>query len=179
MSSTQVKLDASASAVNDFYNGMWIYISTLTGGVAATHRQITDYNGSTKVATVAVAWTDQPVTGETFEIYRGNIGYTSFDQATIATSPSSGTPVRAYLDGNDVVCEFILPTGEDAFSLTQIQVQVYDTSGNLKTDQPVAVTDVSPRSIPQRFSRRRRGWLVELEYLCEIAQNGRLHSADV
>lgn len=45
-----ITLDASASAVDDFYNGDTVYISSGTG--AGQVRQIVDYVGATKVATV-------------------------------------------------------------------------------------------------------------------------------
>jgi hypothetical protein len=45
-------LDAGASAVNDFYNGMWIKITS--GPQANKVRRIKDYVGSTKTATIYV-----------------------------------------------------------------------------------------------------------------------------
>ena len=57
---TTITLDASASAVDDFYNGMTIGIITATGIFATTDvpLAITDYDGTTKVATVTTggAW---------------------------------------------------------------------------------------------------------------------------
>lgn len=49
-----ITLDASASAVDDYYNGMQIW---LNGGTGADQvRVITDYNGTTKVATIDYNW---------------------------------------------------------------------------------------------------------------------------
>lgn len=48
-----ITLDASASAVDDYYNGCKVYIVSGTG--ALQERQIIDYVGSTKVATVYLA----------------------------------------------------------------------------------------------------------------------------
>lgn len=56
--STTITLDASASATDDIYNGSTI---TITGGTGAGQiRVISDYVGSTKVATVSVAWATNP-----------------------------------------------------------------------------------------------------------------------
>ena len=51
-------LDAAASAVDDFYNGLVI---RLTGGTGSGQiREIIDYVGSTKIATVSRAWGTNP-----------------------------------------------------------------------------------------------------------------------
>lgn len=62
-----ISLPASASATSDIYNGSKI---TITGGTGAGQtRIISDYDGGTKVATVSVAWTTQPISSDsTFEI---------------------------------------------------------------------------------------------------------------
>lgn len=53
-----ITLDASASATDDFYNGLLVHIFSGTG-VGQT-RRIRDYAGATKVATVAPPWTITP-----------------------------------------------------------------------------------------------------------------------
>jgi hypothetical protein len=55
---TTITLDASADPRDDYYNGAKIYIYSGTG--ASQIRTISDYVGSTKVATVSVAWTVNP-----------------------------------------------------------------------------------------------------------------------
>lgn len=55
---TSITLDASASATNDFYKGMNIYIVSGTG--AGQSRLCTAYNGATQVATVTPAWATNP-----------------------------------------------------------------------------------------------------------------------
>jgi len=62
-----VTLDASASAVDDEYNNMAITIVSGTG-VGQT-RYISDYVGSTKVATVGSAWSTQPDSSSVFRVY--------------------------------------------------------------------------------------------------------------
>lgn len=52
---TTIKLAAGASAVDDAYNDMGIYLTGGTGGMQEG-RIITDYDGTTKIATIAPAW---------------------------------------------------------------------------------------------------------------------------
>jgi hypothetical protein len=64
--STTITLDASASATDDIYNGSTI---TITGGTGAGQiRVISDYVGSTKVATVSIAWSTTPDNTSTFSV---------------------------------------------------------------------------------------------------------------
>lgn len=109
-----VTLDASASAVDDTYNGKTIILKTGTG-IGQT-RIITDYVGSTKRAYVTgVSWTTQPISGTTFEIfdtivsnvppgfYLQSIPYTDYPTINIlcslekqtgaSVSPSMGVPI--------------------------------------------------------------------------------------
>lgn len=61
-----ITLDASASAVDDAYNGCLV-VGTLDATVEA--RIITDYVGSTKVASVTPNWVTTPDSDDTFIIY--------------------------------------------------------------------------------------------------------------
>lgn len=61
-----ITLDAGASAVDDRYNGALV-VATLDTLVEA--RIITDYNGSTKVATVTPNWNTTPDSDDTFILY--------------------------------------------------------------------------------------------------------------
>jgi parallel beta-helix repeat protein len=63
VTSTQIKLDSNASSVDDYYNNKRIYVSTDEG----QDRLITDYVGSTRIATVS-AWTTQPVERDNYYI---------------------------------------------------------------------------------------------------------------
>jgi hypothetical protein len=64
--STTITLDASASASDDFYNNQRIYIVGGTG--AGQSNTITDYNGTTKVATVQDSWVTNPSSDSVFVI---------------------------------------------------------------------------------------------------------------
>jgi hypothetical protein len=65
---TTITLDASASAVDDFYNNNLVHITAGTGALQA--RVITDYVGSTKVATVNT-WATNPASDSVFQILPG------------------------------------------------------------------------------------------------------------
>jgi hypothetical protein len=88
--STTVTLDASASAVDDFYNDTLVHVLAGTG--AGQSRLITDYVGSTKVATVSSAWVTTPSSDSEFVI---------LPQSDIAgASAPSAADVRAEMDSN-------------------------------------------------------------------------------
>ncbi len=64
--STTITLAADASATDDAYNGAWVYITAGSG--QGQFREITDYVGSTKVATVGSAWTSNPAVGSNYRV---------------------------------------------------------------------------------------------------------------
>jgi hypothetical protein len=66
MTSTQIKLDAGASAADNAYQ--YDVVSIISGTDAGDSRIITGYVGSTKVATVDSVWTVQPDATSVFEI---------------------------------------------------------------------------------------------------------------
>ena len=62
---TTITLASTASATNDIYNGMTVYISSGTG--SGQIKVITDYVGATKVATVST-WTTNPANDSVYEV---------------------------------------------------------------------------------------------------------------
>ena len=68
MTSNQVKLPAEASSSNDYYTNWWIRI---TSGFSNDQvRQITGYNGSTKIASLSSAWSSQnPANNDYVSLY--------------------------------------------------------------------------------------------------------------
>ena len=64
--STTITLKSTASATDDIYNGMYVTITSGTG--AGQVRIIQDYVGSTKVATVDVAFTTAPTSASNYQI---------------------------------------------------------------------------------------------------------------
>lgn len=76
-----ITLDASGPAnhaTNDIYNYQLITIRNGTG--RGQTRQITDYDGSTKVATVNIPWTTAPSTDSNYVVHAGGL-----DAATVAS----------------------------------------------------------------------------------------------
>ena len=63
------KLAGSASSENDFYNGCLLLITS--GSALNEYREIVDYDGSTKIATVNAAFSTsaEPAQGDSYEIY--------------------------------------------------------------------------------------------------------------
>ena len=64
--SSTITLDSGASSVNDLFNGCTVTITGNTG--SGQSRVISDYVGSSKVATVSTAWTTQPDATSTFSV---------------------------------------------------------------------------------------------------------------
>lgn len=65
-SANQITLDANASAVDDIYNDMDVFITSGTGN--GQLRRITDYDGSTKLATLSSDWTTNPDTNSGYSV---------------------------------------------------------------------------------------------------------------
>jgi hypothetical protein len=77
---TQVIFSGSASAVDDYYNGWWIKV--ISGTNVNQTRQITDYNGALRVATIASDWTTQkPILGDNVGLYNTNYTTTFYDES--------------------------------------------------------------------------------------------------
>lgn len=93
--STTITLASDASSVNSYYNGCSVYVSGGTG--SGQLRKITAYNGTTKVATVSVAWSTNPNTSSTYII------------GPTVEIIGSGTGAKAYSTVNSGVISKIVP----------------------------------------------------------------------
>jgi hypothetical protein len=132
-------LDSGASAVDDFYAGMMLYIpSTPTGQKL---QRIKIYTGSTRNCTleaVESALASAPANNCGYMISRGSFGYSNSDgSGTIA-------PVcyRVWRDNdsNQNVVEPILPTGENAYSMDLYRIQVNKKGdGSIRFDEDVRI----------------------------------------
>lgn len=68
MTTTQLKFPTSANAVNDYYTGWWIKISS--GFSNNQIRRVTSYDGATKIATLSSSWFNQnPSVGDIVNVY--------------------------------------------------------------------------------------------------------------
>lgn len=84
---TTITLDAGAPAIDDYYNGCYVNITNNSPANALGQaRLITDYVGSTKVATVAAAWGTNPSSASTFEILQA-------PGVSVNVASWAGTPV--------------------------------------------------------------------------------------
>lgn len=86
---THITLDANASALDSFYNGMEVYVTQNTG--SGQRRTISAYVGATRVATVS-AWAIVPDTTSTYEISALSINVGSGNGAQYADPVATGLP---------------------------------------------------------------------------------------
>lgn len=97
-----IVLDASASAVDDFYNGM-VCIATIDSNVEV--RVISDYVGSTQTASVVPDWNVAPDNNDTFvvklteggQIQQSNV--TAWNGTTVPGTDTAGYPKVTIKDG--------------------------------------------------------------------------------
>ena len=97
-----ITLDASASAVDDYYNGC-----VVAGVLDATNevRIITDYVGSTKVASVTPNWVTTPDSDDTFIVYLPEgrqitqADTVAWNATAVATPATAGYPVVTHKVG--------------------------------------------------------------------------------
>ncbi len=89
--STTITLASGESATDDFYNGMLVRITSGTG--SGQVRRITDYVGSTKVATVDSAWTTAP---DNTSVYRVGVFDPSIVSQYILAEPQGRARIVEY-----------------------------------------------------------------------------------
>lgn len=96
-----ITLDASASATDDFYNGNLIHITGGTG--AGQARVISDYVGSSKVASVAENWATNPSSDSVFQIVPGGSGpvsgTVSANVVSISGDSTAADNAESFFDG--------------------------------------------------------------------------------
>jgi hypothetical protein len=96
--SNTITLDATASATDDYYNHARVVITEGTG--SEQERIITDYNGTTKVATIAPPWSTNPDTTSVF-IVEPALAHAETDMDTIKIGlAAAGTSTTITLDSN-------------------------------------------------------------------------------
>lgn len=98
---SSITLDAGASSSDDFYIGDVVQIISGTG--AGQSRIVTDYVGSTKVATVDSAWTTNPASGSVFALIpQGIVGVTEADVAEAVLDATASSHNTAGTIGNKI-----------------------------------------------------------------------------
>ena len=140
-SGTTIVLAGTANADDDYYNGAFIYIESGTG--AGQVREITDYTGSTKTATVS-AWQTQPDTTSRYEIG---------PKIALSGGGGSGALAFAYIR-NGTIQQVIFPQGDTAD---------YNSRGSAYTTPPtVTITDSTGSSTAQSnpaYSAEIEAWI--------------------
>jgi hypothetical protein len=97
VATSTVVLDASASPIDDFYNGCIVSV-VIDGGSVPEVRMITDYVGSTQTCTVHADFTTAPDNTDTFTIYMTdvalmrNANVSGWNGAAVATPTTAGVP---------------------------------------------------------------------------------------
>jgi len=105
--STKIRLAATASAVDDFYNGQEVLILQNTG--AGQRRVILDYAGATRDATVA-AWSVNPDSTSTYEVVPLKL---TLDAGKGSQYPDpAGTGGREFVRSGDEVIRYTGRTGD-------------------------------------------------------------------
>ena len=123
-----VTLDASASAKDDAYNGCYVHLTGNTGIGQA--RLVTDYVGSTKVATIAPNWATNPDSSTTFSI----LAPETANVAAIAGTAQRATDlaeIAQYLFANSATLTTVLA---DNSVLAQMLATSGDISGYASID---------------------------------------------
>jgi len=132
---TTITLDASASAVNDYYTGSLIYLTDGPGSGQA--RIITAYVGSTKVATVAT-WSTTPDVTSRFAIVPFSASLT----------PPTAVQIRTEIDANSTKLDVAVSTRQaesSASTRAATDVAEHDT-----TQAAIAALTVAPSAATVR-----------------------------
>lgn len=143
---TQITLSPSASSVVNDYVGGWIHI---TSGATALNnvRLISAYNATTKVLTVATAFANAPVTGNTYNIfsdkvYTGLVYQESSNRWVIGgTETDPGRTAVTNLTPEDLLLRNLYVTGSISGA-----IKAFTTSTvilNLNSSAPVAIPNIT------------------------------------
>jgi hypothetical protein len=136
--STTVKLDASASATDNYYVGSLVY---LTGGTGALQcRAITAYSGLTKVATVDRAWTTTPDNTTVFAILPADNPALSSNLAVNTTDTYPTNFAAMNIDSSGRLLLQPTQTGVTIPTVTTVTSGVTVTTNNDKTGYSLTVT---------------------------------------
>ncbi len=148
-----VTLAAAASATNNLYNGCTIQIISGTG--AGQARLITAYDGGTKVATVAPAWTTQPVAADVYVIHpQGQVKVDAISDGMITAAAIATGAIDA-----DAVADGAIDAGAlAADAITNAKIadgalasEQFAASAGEKTTDGIVVTRATA-AIPQSAS---------------------------
>lgn len=123
-----ITLASGASAVNDAYNGREIHIIAGTG--KGQFRTISGYVGSTRVATVSVAWTTQPNSTSVYKVLSATLpthtlSWPLLDLLTLEHQRRGSSRFAiGYADGSPVVSLSVAPEEKGKLFQADLQVDV-------------------------------------------------------
>jgi hypothetical protein len=124
---TTITFASGSSGTDDFYNNMWIRITSGTG--IGQSRKITDYVGSTKVATVAT-WTTNPDATSVYEIVTPIVNSNTYSGLLLDTTAAKNTVIDidtskyAITYGDSISVMALKGTGGDAQDLSAMLTYV-------------------------------------------------------
>ena len=160
---TTIQLDAGASALDDIYNGMTL---TMTNGPANGHVSvISDYDGTTKIVTLATPLTIFPTNGDTLTLVGSEVGARDLGTVTSTTvfnldaganavddyyngwtvtmtSGAANTDVRTVLDYNGTTKEITLSVALSALPATSDTLDLTFTDATRTVVAKVQTTSV-------------------------------------
>ncbi len=144
---TTITLAAGASAEDDFYNGLFVGVTSDTpAGADEQIRRIIDYNGTTKVATVDSAWGTNPTTA-TYDILIPE-GYSTvaWGGVKIGTAAARGiTDITAILaDVTGIAGAAMRGTDDAALASVATEARLAELdAGNLPSDIDAILGDTA------------------------------------
>lgn len=129
-----ITLPTTASAVDDYYNSMEVYITENTG--AGQRRVISDYVGATRVATVSVAWAVNPDSTSKEEVGALKITLNAGKVAQYADPATSGK--NEYVRIGEEVIRYTAKSGDTlTWPDTTYRAQFGTTKKDHETDDAV------------------------------------------
>jgi len=129
-----ITLATTASAVDDYYNGMEVYVTENTG--AGQRRVVSDYVGATRVATLSSAWAVNPDSTSKYEVGALKFTLNSGKGAQYADPATSGK--NEYVRIGEEVIRYTAKTGDTlSWPDTTYRAQFGTTKKDHKTDDAV------------------------------------------
>lgn len=142
--SGSITLDASASAVDDFYKGNIVAISSGTG--AGQARLITGYTGSTKVATVSPNWATNPSSSSIFTVLP--FAYVAGLVAALSGAITSSSFAAGAIDASAIATDAIGSAELAASAVTEIQSGLATSSALTTVDSNVTAIKNKTDNLP-------------------------------
>lgn len=146
---TSITLDAGASAIDDYYANTYIKIQSDTpAGARGQARRITNYNGTTKVASIEGAWGTTPASGTSFFILAHPMGHMSAASIPLTVANKIADHIlrrswtTAFLSGDGDTFNFRSLLG----AVAKLVNRIYYSGGSLHITRENDLTDVATQT---------------------------------